>query len=73
MGLEVREVALHDVYEEADGGEAVVGLFPDEGGELLVEGGGFNAEDAGGAEVFPGWGGGGVGVDEGLGLEEAEV
>ena len=40
VGLEVGQVARHDVYQEADGGAAVVGLFPDEGGQFLVEGGG---------------------------------
>ena len=73
VGLEVGQVALHDVYQEADGGPAVVGLFADEGGQFPVQGGGFNAEDAEGAEVFMGWGYGGVGVDEGLGRVEAEV
>ena len=38
-----------------------------------MEGDGFNAEDAESAEIFMGLGGGGVGVDEGLGLVEAEV
>ena len=36
-------------------------------------GDGFTAESAGGRGVFSGWGGVGVGVDEGLGLVEAEV
>ena len=52
VGLEVGQVALHDVYQEADGGAAVVGLFPDEGGQFLVEGDGFTAESAEGAEFF---------------------
>ena len=73
VGLEVRDCALHDVYQEADGGEAVVGLFPDEGGQFLVQGGGFNAEDAMGAEIFSGWSGGAIFVDEGLCGMEAKV
>ena len=72
-GLKSGIVALHDVDQEADGGAAVVGLFPDEGGQVLVEGGRVYRRERGGRGVFPGWGGVGVGVDEGLGLVEAEV
>ena len=70
VGFEVGQVARHDVYQEADGGAAVVGLFPDEGGQFLVEGGRVYRRERG---VFSGWGGVGVGVDEGLDLVEAEV
>ena len=73
VGFEVGQVALHDVYQEADGGPAVVGFFPDEGGQLLVEGGRVYRRERGGRGVFPGWGGVGIFVDEGLGLVEAEV
>ena len=73
VGLEVGQVARHDVDQEADGGAAVVGLFPDEGGQFLVEGGRVYRRERGGRGVFSGWGGVGVGVDEGLGLVEAEV
>ena len=72
-GLKSGRLPCHDVYQEADGGAAVVGLFPDEGGQFPVQGGGFNAEGAESAEIFSGWGGVGVGVDEGLGRVEAEV
>ena len=73
VGLEVGQVARHDVDQEADGGAAVVGLFPDEGGQFLMEGGRVYRRERGGRGVFSGWGGVGVGVDEGLGLVEAEV
>ena len=71
-GLKSGQVALHDVYQEADGGAAVVGLFTDEGGQFLAEGGRVYRRDRGGRGVFPGWGGVGVGVDEGLGWVEAQ-
>ena len=41
VGLEVGDCALHDVHQETDCGAAVVGLFADEGGEVLVQGGRF--------------------------------
>ena len=48
-------------------------LSADDGGQFLVEGGRFYRRGREGAEIFSGWGGGGVGVDEGLGLVEAKV
>ena len=35
-GLKPREVALHDVDEEADGVSAAIGLLPNDVGELVV-------------------------------------
>ena len=40
-GLKSGRCALHDVHQETDCGAAVVGLFADEGGEVLVQGGRF--------------------------------
>ena len=37
VGLEIGQVALHDVHQEADGGAAVVGFLADEGYQFLVE------------------------------------
>ena len=73
VGLEVGDCALHDVNQEADCCAAVVGLFPDQGGQFLVEGGRFYRRERRGRGVFPGWGDVGVGVDEGLGRVEAKV
>ena len=73
VGLEAGQVARHDVDQESDCCTAVVGLFPDEGGQFLVEGGRIYRRERGGRGVFPSWGGVGVGVDEGLGGVEAEV
>ena len=73
VGLEVGQVALHDVDKEADGGAAVIGLFPDEGGQFLVEGGRIYRRERRERGVFSGWGGVGIFIDEGLGLVEAEV
>ena len=72
-GLKSGIVALHDVNQEADCCAAVVGFLPDEGGQFLVEGGRFYRRERKGRGVFPGWGGVGVGVDEGLGPVEAKV
>lgn len=37
VGLEVGEIALHDVHQEADGDAAVVSFLAYQGGEVLVE------------------------------------
>ena len=53
-GLKSGIVPCMTSIEESDCCAAVVGLFPDDGGEFLVKGGGFNAEGAEGAEFFLG-------------------
>lgn len=71
VGFEVVEVALHHVHQETDGGAAVVGLFANQGGEVLVEGSGDNILCRRRGSWPPG--GGGMGSDEGMGRGPAEV
>ena len=70
VGLEVREISLHDVNQETNCGAAVVGFLANQGGEVLVK------RDLGRCGVptlarTTGWKS--VAGDEGLGRRVAEV
>ena len=78
MGLEAVDIPLHHVHQETDGGAAVVSLFADQGGEVLVECVLRQAQDERGnrreVPAFAGTTGWGrVGGNEGVGRGPAKV
>ena len=71
MGFEILEIALHDVNQETDGGAAIVGLFADQGSQILVERNDIGVGSGGRRSSLPGRGG--MGSEEGAGRGPTEV
>lgn len=74
VGLEGLEVALHHVHQKSDGGAAVVSLFADQGGEILVERVGISRVSRRLRGTTPGrLGCRRIGGDEGMGRSKSNI